>query len=82
MTTAIQAPIIMMSQNRQAEKDRLQATNDYEVNIKTELEIQRLHEKLDDLHKGEWKDLKEIQERQLRSLERLLSESEGRSPAK
>jgi uncharacterized membrane protein len=74
MTTAIQAPIIMMSQNRQAEKDRLQATNDYEVNLKAELEIQRLHEKLEELHKREWKDLKEIQERQLTFLERLLSE--------
>lgn len=74
MTTAIQAPIIMMSQNRQAEKDRMQATNDYEVNLKAELEIQRLHEKVDALREGEWKDLKEIQERQLRSLERLLTE--------
>ncbi len=74
MTTAIQAPIIMMSQNRQAEKDRLQATNDYEVNLKTELEIQRLHEKLDELHKGEWSDMKEIQERQVRFLERIVSE--------
>jgi uncharacterized membrane protein len=76
MTTAIQAPIIMMSQNRQGEKDRLQAANDYEVNLKAELEIHRLHEKLDELHKGEWKDLKEIQERQLSFLERLLSETE------
>jgi uncharacterized membrane protein len=63
-----------MSQNRQAEKDRLQATNDYEVNLKAELEIQRLHEKLEELHKRDWKDLKEIQERQLTFLERLLSE--------
>jgi uncharacterized membrane protein len=47
MTAAIQAPIIMMSQNRQADKDRLQAANDYEVNLKAELEIERLHEKLD-----------------------------------
>jgi uncharacterized membrane protein len=74
MTAAIQAPIIMMSQNRQAEQDRLQARNDYEVNLKSELEIQRLHEKLDDLHQGEWEDLKSIQERQLGLLERLLSE--------
>lgn len=82
MTAAVQAPIIMMSQNRQAAQDRLQAKNDYEVNLKAELEIQRLHEKLDELHKGEWKDLKEIQERQLRFLERLLSESEVKTPAK
>jgi uncharacterized membrane protein len=76
MTAAVQAPLIMMSQNRQAAQDRLQAKNDYEVNLKAELEIQRLHEKLDELHKGEWQDLKELQERQLGFLERLLSESE------
>ena len=80
MTTAVQAPIIMMSQNRQAEKDRLQAGNDYEVNLKAELEIQRLHERLDELHKGEWKELNEIQERQLRILERLTSEREEATP--
>lgn len=73
MVAAVQGPIIMMSQNRQAAQDRLQAKNDYEVNLKAELEIQRLHEKLDDLHKGEWKDLKEVQERQLRSLEQILT---------
>lgn len=44
---AIQAPVIMMSQNRQASKDRLAASLDYEVNLRTELEILRLHEKLD-----------------------------------
>ncbi len=74
MTTAIQAPIIMMSQNRQAEKDRMQAANDYEVNLKSELEIQRLHEKLDALHEGEWTELLEVQKRQIRLLERLLNE--------
>jgi uncharacterized membrane protein len=78
MTAAVQAPIIMMSQNRQAAQDRLQAKNDYEVNLKAELEIQRLHEKLDELHKGEWEDLKEIQERQLRFLERLQSEKSAK----
>jgi uncharacterized membrane protein len=78
MTAAIQAPIIMMSQNRQAEQDRLQAKNDYEVNLKAELEIQRLHEKLDELHNGEWEDLKGIQERQLALLDRLLSERDKR----
>jgi len=44
---AVQAPIIMMSQNRQADKDRLAAKLDYEVNLRAELEILRLHEKLD-----------------------------------
>lgn len=74
MTTAIQAPIIMMSQNRQAEKDRLQAANDYEVNLKVELQIQQLHEKLDELHKSEWCDIKKMQERQVRMLGKLLNE--------
>lgn len=74
MTAAVQAPIIMMSQNRQSEKDRLQAKNDYEVNLKAELEIQRLHEKVDDLHTGEWARLLELQGRQIRLLERLQKE--------
>jgi uncharacterized membrane protein len=47
MLAAIQAPIIMMSQNRLAAKDRMQAGHDYEVNLKAELEIMQLHEKLD-----------------------------------
>ena len=46
---AVQAPIIMMSQNRQGEKDRLAASHDYEVNLRAELEIMRLHEKIDAL---------------------------------
>lgn len=49
MVAAIQAPVIMMSQNRQTEKDRIAAAHDYEVNLKAELEIMRLHEKLDEL---------------------------------
>lgn len=50
MIAAIQAPVIMMSQNRQAAKDRLQADQDYEVNLKAELEIAQLHRKLDHLY--------------------------------
>lgn len=50
MLAAIQAPIIMMSQNRQAVKDRIEARHDFEVNLKAELEILSLHEKLDRLH--------------------------------
>lgn len=46
---AVQAPIIMMSQNRQAAKDRLTASVDYEINLRAELEIMRLHEKLDQM---------------------------------
>ncbi len=57
MVAAIQAPIIMMSQNRQSAKDRLQASHDYEVNLKAEIEIMALHEKLDELRN---KDLAEL----------------------
>lgn len=49
MLAAIQAPVIMMSQNRQAAKDRLSAAHDYEVNLKAEIEIMALHEKLDEI---------------------------------
>jgi uncharacterized membrane protein len=82
MTAAVQAPLIMMSQNRQAAQDRLQAKNDYEVNLKAELEIQRLHEKLDKLHTGEWRELQETQEQQLRLLERIHRERAERNLAK
>lgn len=50
MLAAIQAPIIMMSQNRQSSKDRIESRYDYEVNLRAELEIVALHEKLDRLH--------------------------------
>jgi uncharacterized membrane protein len=49
MVAALQAPVIMMSQNRQSAKDRLAASHDYEVNLKAEIEIAALHEKLDQL---------------------------------
>ena len=54
---AVQAPVIMMSQNRFAAKDRLQAAHDYEVNLKAEIEIMALHEKLDEMRS---KDLAEL----------------------
>ena len=53
MLAALQAPVIMMSQNRQAERDRLDAAHDYEVNLKAEIEIMALHEKLDELRHSE-----------------------------
>jgi uncharacterized membrane protein len=59
---AIQAPVIMMSQNRQEEKDRLRADYDYRVNLKAELEIRHLHEKIDHLLNSQWQRLLEIQE--------------------
>jgi len=62
---AIQAPIIMMSQKRQEAKDRLRSQNDYQVNLKAELEIRHLHEKLDHLLSRQWQRLAEIQQMQL-----------------
>lgn len=53
LVAAIQAPIIMMSQNRQASKDRMQAAHDYEVNLKAEIEIMALHEKMDELRQND-----------------------------
>ena len=72
MLAAIQAPIILMSQNRQSEKDRLHAAHDYEVNLKAELEILGLHEKIDELREGKWTELLELQARQIEILEQLL----------
>lgn len=62
---ALQAPIIMMSQNRQEAKDRLRAQHDYQINLKAELEIRQLHEKIDHLLSHQWERLVEIQRIQL-----------------
>lgn len=67
---AIQAPIIMMSQNRQEAKDRLRSQHDYQVNLKAELEIRHLHEKMDHLLSHQLERLGQIQEIQIE----LLSE--------
>ena len=72
MLAAIQAPIILMSQNRQAEKDRLNAEHDYEVNLKAELEIMLLHEKVDLLREDQWGELMAIQKQQIRLLGDLI----------
>lgn len=61
----IQAPVIMMSQNRQAAKDRLRAQHDYQVNLKAELEIRHLHDKMDHLLSHQWDRLAHIQEIQI-----------------
>ena len=62
---AIQAPIIMMSQNRQEARDRLRSQHDYQVNLKAELEIRHLHEKIDHLLSSQWERLVQIQEVEL-----------------
>jgi uncharacterized membrane protein len=68
---AVQAPIIMMSQNRQEAKDRVRAEHDYRVNLKSELEIRHLHEKIDHLLLHQWERLVEIQQVQLELLNEL-----------
>ena len=62
---ALQAPVIMMSQRRTEAKDRLRAHNDYKVNLKAELEIRHLHEKVDHLLNRQWERLTEIQQIQI-----------------
>ncbi|MCM2293193.1 DUF1003 domain-containing protein [Allorhizobium sp. BGMRC 0089] len=73
---ALQAPIIMMSQKRQEEKDRQRAENDYMINLRAELEIRQLHEKLDHQMARQWERLAEIQQIQIDLLE------SGKRPAK
>jgi uncharacterized membrane protein len=68
---AIQAPVIMMSQNRQEAKDRLRSQQDYQVNLKAELEIRHLHEKIDHLLSNQWERLVEIQQIQIDLLSEL-----------
>ena len=71
MVAALQAPVIMMSQNRQAAKDRVVAAHDYEVNLKAELEIMSLHEKVDDMRMRQLEEL-------FAKLEARLSEVAGK----
>jgi uncharacterized membrane protein len=71
---AYAAPIIMMSQNRQAEKDRLQSKNDYEVDMKAEMEILQLNEKFNELRDSYWADLLHIQQKQIDLLEQIAKD--------
>lgn len=79
MLAAIQAPIILMSQNRQSEKDRIRGEHDYEVNLKAEIEIMMLHEKIDQLQKTQWVELITLQREQLHLLSQLSNK--GRAPS-
>jgi uncharacterized membrane protein len=76
MLAAVQAPVIMMSQNRQVARDRVDAAHDYEVNLKAELEILTLHEKLDALRQQQWEELIGLQEQQISLLQQLLAAKE------
>jgi uncharacterized membrane protein len=80
MLAAIQAPVILMSQNRQAEKDRLCAEHDYEVNLKAELEIMLLHDKLDHLRQSQWVELLTLQKHQLSLLAALIDKQSAQQP--
>lgn len=75
---ALQAPVIMMSQRRQERKDRLRAENDYQVNLKAELEIRQLHDKIDHQLARQWEKLAELQKMQIDLLEERASGRRGR----
>jgi uncharacterized membrane protein len=72
---ALQAPVIMMSQNRQEAKDRLRAENDYEINLKAEIEIRKLHERMDHLLMHQWQHLMDIQQLQVNLMEEINQRS-------
>jgi uncharacterized membrane protein len=76
---AIQAPVIMMSQNRQEAKDRLRSEHDYRVNLKAELEIRHLHSKLDLLMNHQWHRLLEVQRLQTELLQQIAAERAERT---
>lgn len=72
MVAAVQAPVIMMSQNRQAAKDRMVSSHDYECNLKAEIEIMALHDKIDQMRNDEIKQLIAKQQEQIDLLTRLM----------
>ena len=77
LLAGLQAPVIMMSQNRQEARDRIRAEHDYEANLKAEVEIEHLHTKLDLLREQQWQELLGLQQRQLTMLERQSELLEG-----
>ncbi|HEV7670300.1 MAG TPA: DUF1003 domain-containing protein [Thermoanaerobaculia bacterium] len=77
---ALQAPVIMMSQNRQEQKDRARAENDYQVNLKAELEIRLLASRIDHLLHHQWKKLLEVQQIQVDLIEQLARAKEEKKP--
>ncbi len=78
MLAAIQAPVILMSQNRQSARDRIDAAHDYEVNLKAEIEIMALHDKLDQMRGHELRDLIAKQQEQLDLIGRIILENPDR----
>jgi uncharacterized membrane protein len=74
---ALQAPVIMMSQKRQEVKDRLRSQSDYRIDLKAELEIRHLHEKIDHLISRQWQRLTEIQQMQLETMHEMTRSGKG-----
>ena len=72
---AVQAPVIMMSQNRQEAKDRLRVEHDFEINRKAEIEIRKLHERMDHLLMHQWQHLMDIQQLQVNMMEEINQRS-------
>ena len=77
---ALQAPVIMMSQNRQEAKDRVRAEHDYRVNLKAEIEVRLLHEKLDHLMLRQWGRLLDVQEDQGEILDEIVARLDALRP--
>jgi len=77
---ALQAPVIMMSQNRKEVKDRQRAVNDYLINVKAEIEVRNLHQKLDLLIADQMKTLFEIQKMQVDMMEEIKAELSSKKP--
>lgn len=82
MLAAVQAPIIMMSQNRQSAKDRQMAAHDYAVNLKAEIEIMALHDKLDALRSDNLAAILQRQQEQIELLTKLLAERDAAAPGR
>lgn len=80
MLAAIQAPVILMAQNRQTDKDRAHSAHDYEVNLKAELEIMMLHDKIDQLQNTQWNELIELQREQLHLLASIVAQRGSPQP--
>jgi uncharacterized membrane protein len=78
---ALQAPVIMMSQNRQEAKDRLRAEQDFQTNLKAELEVRALNTKMDQLIAHQWQRLLEIQQIQMEMMEELIRATNRKNPA-
>ena len=74
---ALQAPVIMMSQKRQEVKDRMRSQSDYKIDLKAELEIRHLHEKMDHLISRQWQRLTEIQQMQLETMQEMTRGAKG-----